>query len=100
MNIEEIRLAVTNDRIRWSEHCLERMRIRKIPVQRVLDCIKNGEIIKEYPEDKPHPSCLIYDNNGLDVVHIVVGVSDIFVYMITAYRPDLNIFNDDLKTMR
>ncbi len=64
------------------------------------ECVLGKFQYKEYPEDKPHPSCLIYDSNGLDVVHIVVGVSDIYVYMITAYRPNLNIFNDDLKTRR
>lgn len=100
MEIEKIRLAVKEDLIRWSDHCLERMRIRKIPVRRVLDCIMNGEIIREYPEDKPHPSCLIFDKEGIDVVHVVVGVSDIYVYMITAYRPNLEIFNDDFKTRR
>jgi len=50
--------------------------------------ILNGEIIEEYPDDKPFPSCLIYgrsaDGRPLHVVCAVAPVSRI----ITVYFPD------------
>jgi hypothetical protein len=56
--------------------------------------IVNGEIIKEYPDDKPFPSCLIYGqtSNGvpLHIVCTLAPVSDI----ITFYFPDEKLWID------
>lgn len=40
----------------------------------VKKCIMNGEIIEDYPDDFPHPSCLIFGhmvNNR--IIHVVVS---------------------------
>ena len=60
-----------------------------------------GEIIEDYPEDYPNPSCLIfgYNVNGR-ILHIVAGCDNINIYIITAYYPDTKKFEDDLKTRR
>ena len=45
----------------------------------------HGEIIEEYPNDFPYPSCLILgkttDNR---IIHVVVGMNDTKLYLITA----------------
>lgn len=67
----------------------------------VKNCIKNGEIIEEYPNDYPKPSCLILgvtlDNKAL---HVVVGHDSDYLYIITAYYPTIDKFEEDHKTRR
>jgi len=42
----------------WSEHALQRMILREISKKAVVDVIMKGEIIEEYLDDSPYPSCL------------------------------------------
>ena len=55
-------------------HCLQRMQERDISRADVKNGIATGEIIEEYPDDFPNPSCLIfgYNVNGR-ILHIVAG---------------------------
>ena len=60
-----------------------------------------GEIIEDYPDDFPHPSCLVFGyavNNK--VIHVVVGNDGEYIYIITAYFPNTAKFEDDLKTRK
>lgn len=67
----------------------------------VKKCIENGEIIEDYPEDFPHPSCLIFGYNvNNKVIHVVVGKDSEYIYIITAYIPNTTKFEDDLKTRK
>lgn len=50
--------------------------------------ISNGEIIEQYPDDYPFPSCLIRGIADNKVLHIVTSISDEIMYVITAYIPD------------
>ena len=82
-------------------HRLERMQERDISRADVKNGIATGEIIEEYPEDYPNPSCLIFGytvNNR--ILHIVAGCDNINIYIITAYYPDTKKFENDLKTRR
>ena len=67
----------------------------------MLIALHAGEIIEDYPDDFPNPSCLIfgYNVNGR-ILHIVAGCDNINIYIITAYYPDTKKFEDDLKTRR
>ena len=63
--------------------------------------IYNGKIIEYYEYDYPYPSCLILGvsvNNRL--LHVVCGISYGLVHMITAYYPDTNKWEEDMKTRR
>ena len=65
----------------------------------VKNCIMCGEIIEEYPDDFPHPSCLIFGytvNNK--VIHVVVIIDKENIGIITVYYPNTDKFKDDLKT--
>jgi len=64
--------------------------------------IMNGEIIEQYPDDYPYPSCLIL---GLDekgrYIHVLCALSGDVVCLITTYEPDTKEkWNNDLKTRR
>ena len=99
--IQGIRNLIEQSKIKWSTHCLERMQERDISRSDVINCLLKGEIIEDYPDDFPHPSCLIFgytvNNNVIDVV---VGNDWEYIYIITAYFPSNTKFEDDLKTRR
>jgi hypothetical protein len=77
------------------------MQERDISIEDVISCIRSGEIIEDYPDDFPNPSCLIFGNdvNG-EVLHVVVGSDEEVLYIITAYYPNTIKFMEDLKTRR
>lgn len=67
----------------------------------VKTAISNGRIIEYYYEDYPYASCLITGKNRSDEdIHIVCGVNNNLVYMITAYYPDSKEWEEDMKTKR
>lgn len=77
------------------------MQERDISRADVKNCIANGEIIEDYPDDFPNPSCLILGHNlNGQILHIIAGCDNISIYIITVYYPDTNKFEDDLKTRR
>ena len=100
MNIESIRRLCDADSIQWSLHALKRMRERRITSDEVIGCIQTGEIIEEYPDDRPLPSCLIYGVVMTRNLHTVVGSSDTLISIITAYEPDPDEWDPDFKTRK
>ena len=67
----------------------------------ILGVINNGEIIEQYPDDYPFPSCLILVITINDeYVHVVVSMDDGKIYLITAYKPSLDKWESDLKTRK
>ena len=101
MKIEDLKLLLGNNKILWTNHCLQRMGERDIKRADVKNCILNGEIIEEYPNDFPNPSCLIFGMT-LDgkILHVVAGTNENYLYVITAYYPSADKFEYDMKTRR
>ena len=80
---------------------MERMQERNISRADVKNCIMNGEIIEEYPNDFPIPSALVFGHNlNGAVLHTVCGTDGLFLYVVTVYFPDTEKFESDLKTRR
>ena len=101
MDLKKYQALCADSKIIWTKHCLERMQERDISRADVKNGIKTGEIIEEYLEDYPNPSCLIFGYTvNKRILHIVAGCDNINIYIITAYYPDTKIFKDDLKTRR
>jgi hypothetical protein len=90
---------VKDKKISISTHAMTRMHERGIFIDEVLNAIIYGEIIEEYTDDYPYPSCLILGYVNKKVIHIVCSDSDP-VYIVTAYEPNLNKWYDDYKTRR
>lgn len=101
INIEDLRKLCNENKFKWSLHSLKRMRERNITVADYKSCILNGEIIEQYPNDRPLPSCLIL---GCSVsnrpLHSVLGTDNSFIYTITAYYPSASEWESDLKTRK
>ena len=83
MDLEIYQKLCSKSKILWTQHCLQRMQERDISRADVKNGIATGEIIEDYPEDYPNPSCLIfgYNVNG-QILHIVAGCDNINVYII------------------
>jgi hypothetical protein len=71
----------------YSNHAVAQMFRRQISPDEVELAIGEGEIVKEYPEDKPFPSFLkLFFSTRLRPIHVVVSqdVSTGICYIITA----------------
>lgn len=64
--------------------------------------IAEGEIIEAYETDKPFPSYLIYGKSAERVLHIVIAwnADKEIAYVITAYEPDEQHFDTDLRSRK
>lgn len=98
LNIEKIRNCILKREVNWTKHCLNRINQRNILLSDIKFAINNGRIIEYYYEDYPYPSCLILgkDKNN-KIIHIVCGISKEIVYMITAYYPDTDKWENNMK---
>lgn len=59
LDILELRKLCIPKNIRITLHAAKRLEQRRIFLKDVIACIMNGEIIEQYPDDYPYPSCLI-----------------------------------------
>ena len=100
MNIEELRKLCTEDTIQMTDHCLKRCRERGIKLDEIMLCILHGEIIEEYPNDYPFPSALVLECDLGKPLHVVAGLSDEYLWIITAYRPNPEKWESDHRTRK
>ena len=74
---------------------------RGIMVSDIISCIASGEIIEQYEDDKPFPSCLILGVSAQNKpIHVVVSEDGEFIYLITAYFPDESVWKSDYRTRK
>ena len=72
----------SDSNIKWAKHCLERMQERDISIDDVEFCLIFGR------------------TKGNKVLHIVVGANSDTIFFITAYYPNTDKFEADLKTRK
>ena len=85
-----------------SQHALQQIFKRDISIDLIKLAISEGELIKDYPDDKPYPSkLLLYFQSGMPL-HIVIAENkvDNQIILITAYIPDVEIWDSDFKTKK
>lgn len=85
----------------YRTHAIERMFQRDVNEEDVEYVVKNGEIIENYPDDYPYPSCLVlgyFNNRALHVVYARDEADNAIV--ITVYEPTTEKWVEDLKTRR
>lgn len=101
MEITKMRELIEQEKIIWTNHVVTRLLQRKISQSDVKNAILNGNIIEEYENDYPYPSCLVYgislDNK---ILHVVCGFNEESVWIITAYYPSEEEWNKDMKTRK
>ena len=89
-------------RIIFSGHAIRQMFNRGLKQRDVHDVIRQGEVIINYPDDTPYPSCLILGFVRGGPVHVVFAFDEQQKtgIVVTAYVPDAKIWTDNFKTRR
>jgi hypothetical protein len=97
----EIHKNFNFQKFEFTNHVLIRAGERSIDIDQIKATIEYGDKIAEYPDDKPFASFLylcIFDGDPLHVCFAIA--SNGVCRVITVYKPDLSIFEEDFKTRR
>jgi len=75
---------------------------RGIRTNAIKAVIESGEVIGNYPDDKPFPSFLVLGWIESTPIHVVlsIDISSQECYIITVYVPDVGIWQPDFRTKR
>ena len=96
LSIDNLRQMCNDRAIKFTAHILARLEERGIFPSDIRHCITTGHIIEQYPDDYPYPICLVLgctvENKPL---HVVVGVGEGRLWLITAYFPNPDKWEDD-----
>lgn len=89
-------------RIIFSGHAVRQMFQRTISKDDILAVIRNGEVIVDYPDDKPYPSCLMLGFIQQKPLHVVFALDteNQVGIVVTAYVPDAHLWTEDFKSRR
>lgn len=91
MNIEDIIGAIRRGHIRIADHADEEAQADHLSFDEIFISVFQGEVIEDYPTDKPYPSCLIYGKTfNEEPIHSVWAYNQAngWAVLITVYRPD------------
>jgi len=91
MDIEDLIVAIRTSQIRITDHADEEAVDDALTFDEIYFSVMHGEIIEEYPDDKPYPSCLVMGKNFAgDPIHSVWAYNsgNGWTVQITVYRPD------------
>jgi hypothetical protein len=94
-----IRRCVRERKIYWTYHVNMRLAGRFLTRDELLNAVDSYEIIESYPGDKYLPSYLVLAATSSHV-QFATDVEGDNVRIVTAYRPDPNEWESDLKTRR
>lgn len=83
-------LAMSNEKITYRLHAVQRMFDLKVSAEEVRYVQEIGEVIEEYPDDTPYPSCLILGRYKGRLIHVIAANNclDEEIIVITVYEPD------------
>ncbi len=68
----------------------------------VIQAIREGQVIEEYPDDTPHPCVLLWNRDATHPLHVVAARNDEFgeCVVVTVYVPDLREWRPDFRIRR
>lgn len=89
--LSDVQEAIRRGRARITDHADEEAHNDRLSLDEVFHSVLHGEMIEDYPDDVPYPSCLIYGptSNG-EAVHSVWAYNEAngWAVLVTVYRPD------------
>jgi hypothetical protein len=103
VSIENLIRSIGEGKILINDHADEEAEADTLSFDEIYFSVVHGEIIEEYPTDRPYPSCLVYgDTFGSDPVHSVWAYNKEsgFAVIVTVYRPDPERWEPDWKSRR
>ncbi len=101
INLKKIQELCKEHKIRWTRHILTRLIQRGISQTDIENAIMNGRIIEQYADDYPVPSCLILEKTEANrSLHICCSSNEEYIWMITAYYPSSENWNENFDTRK
>lgn len=94
-----IQRCVRERKIHWTYHVNMRLGGRYLSRDEILDAVDSYQIVESYPDDKYLPSYLVLAASSCHV-QFAVDLQGDNVRIVTAYRPDPNEWESDLKRRR
>lgn len=100
IDLENIRRCFASDEVLYSAHAIREMRDEEfgpIADAEVDELIFGGEIIEQYPDDRPYPSCLVYGTtHGRRPLHTVCAYDheNARAFIVTVYQPNPEVWED------
>ena len=104
--IEEIQKCFITDAVVYTQHARWEMRAEEfgpITDREVYEAVCNGEVIEEYPQDKPYPSVLIFGRTSSGrPLHIVCAYAseEKLAIVVTVYQPHPERWNSYRRRKR
>ena len=99
--VEVIRKRIRQDQFRLSKHATKRMDLRGRTLANIRRVILSGEMVREYPDEKPYPEYLFlgYPRGSNDPCYIVVASNDETI-IVTVHDYDPEVYEPDHRTRR
>ena len=88
--------------VKFSGHAIRRMFERSITKPDIAAVIRSGEVIEDYPGDKPFPSRLLLGFVEERPLHVVVARDQVThtLHVVTVYYPNPALWSDDFRKRR
>ncbi|PXF60986.1 MAG: hypothetical protein C4B59_06450 [Candidatus Methanogaster sp.] len=92
--LENLKKSISRSRYNISLHAKNEMSLKEddISEKELIESILGGEVIENYTDDKPFPSCLVFGRTDEGrPIHVVCAYSkeDDVAIIITTYEPDV-----------
>ena len=86
----------------FSGHALQRMFARSISVSEIRAVVAGGEMIAEYPDDRPYPATLLLGIVDERPLHVVLARDTLTrrCVVVTAYEPNREQWADGYRARR
>lgn len=102
--IERVRLLISRDEVRVSDHGYDELAADGILVREVLAGVDRAQVLEDYPEYPKGPCVLVLQRDEFDgPIHVVWGIpkgKTSPAVLVTGYRPDSERWSDDYRRRR
>ncbi len=99
MNFNLIQKKIISGKFKFTVHAIEQCDERGLDIENVITALIKGEIIEDYPGDTRGHSCLVLGHYENKPLHIVCGIHEEELIIVTVYVPKLPKWIDE-KTRR
>ena len=99
--VEVIRKRVRQGQFLLSKHATKRIDLRARTLADIRQVILSGEVVREYPDEKPYPEYLFlgYPRGTNDPCYVVVASNDETI-IVTVHDYDPEVYELDHRTRR
>lgn len=88
LDIAALRKAVAEDRYILTVHAQQRMGLRKITHADIKYVVGRGDVVEQYPDNKPNPKALFMAEIEGEPLYISCAFDGNCAYIITVHRYD------------